>query len=166
MVTANRPGPVTKCLKSSNPLVLIAKLLQIGATSASGQKTEVTALQRDVCSTLDTVAIVERQSGSSQISHARSIASCEFLDCDPAGNSAAIYGPVYEAHDFSHVERNRCSRRALSLFWLWLQPSSLRALIPFRDAHQCVQGWASPNNATRQTRIRGRSCARGPRGSP
>jgi hypothetical protein len=37
VVTANRPGPVTKCLKSSNPLVLIAKLLQIGATSALGQ---------------------------------------------------------------------------------------------------------------------------------
>jgi hypothetical protein len=47
VVTANRPGPVTKCLKSSNPLVLIAKLLQIGATSALGPSTEVTAPKFD-----------------------------------------------------------------------------------------------------------------------
>jgi hypothetical protein len=44
-------------------VVLIAKLLQIGATSALGQKTEVAALQRDVCFTLDCVAKVVLQEG-------------------------------------------------------------------------------------------------------
>jgi len=45
---ANRPGPVTKCLKSSDPLVLIAKLLQIGATSALGLGRRE-KLRRSIC---------------------------------------------------------------------------------------------------------------------
>ena len=45
-----------------------------------------------------------------------------------------IYGPVYEAHDFS-TDRNKAQRnRGLCFFWLWLQPPIFRALIPFKRA--------------------------------
>ena len=48
----------------------------------------------------DTVAILDIQSRTDQISHAVSTASCRFGMMVRARNRVPIYGPIYEAHDF------------------------------------------------------------------